>query len=251
MRPPGTALLARHAPAVLVSLALMLAVLASGTVRAEGPTDGPAVDAATALQLLDRVTSDPWQVDRALILPDPTAASGHAGHAPPFRVTVEAAGSTHASVVFPASAPQSEAMPLGLAAGISGAGSICRIPAPKAAGAVDDMAAVLRSAGAPVLDAPKPHATLAERVVIRGRATGGWFAEAEFPVKLLAGDGHELAAATAIAEGSWMTEGYVPFHAELQLQGPIPARAMLVLARANPSGLARNAGFMLVRVGCG
>jgi hypothetical protein len=251
MRPSGSARLARHAPAVLASLALMLVVLASGTVRAEGPTDGPAVDATTALQLLDRVTSDPWQVDRALILPDTTAASDRAGHASPFRVTVEAAGSTHASVAFPTSAPQSEATPLGLTASISGAGSICRIPAPKAAGAVDDMAAALRSAGAPVLDAPKPHAALTERVVIRGRASGGWFAEAEFPVKLLAGDGHELAAATATAEGSWMTEGYVPFRAELQLQGPIPARAMLVLARANPSGLERNAGFLLVRVGCG
>ncbi len=252
MRRPGAASLARHAPALLASLALLLAGLASGTVRAEGPASGPTVGAATALQLLDRVTPDPWQVDRALILPDAAAGAGRANPASPFRVTVEAAGSTHASVVIPSSAPRSEAVPLGgLAAGISGAGSICRIAGPKAAGAVDDMAAVLRSTGAPVLDAPKPHAALTERVVIRGRATGSWYAEAAFPVKLLAGDGRELAATTAVAEGSWMTEGYVPFRAELRLQGPIPARAMLVLARANPSGLARNAGFLLVRVGCG
>ncbi len=237
---------------------LLLGALASGTVGAKGGSsaaagaDAGVIDAATALQLLGRVAADPWQVDRALVLPQAGATSDVATRAPPFRVTVEGSGATHASVVFPTQAKQSETTSLGsLGGALSAGGTICRIHSATADGSTADMAVALKAAGAPLLDAPKPHAALAERLEIRGRAAGPWFAEAEFPVKLLAGDGHELGATSAVATGDWMTEDYVPFRAELQLQGALPDRAMLVLERANPSGLARNAGFLLVRVGCG
>ena len=241
-----------------LSAGLLLGALASGTVRAQGAapraagTDARLIDATAALQLLGRVAADPWQVDRALVLPQAGATSDVATRAPLFRVTAEGSGATHASVVFPTQATQSEATSLGSLGGtLSAGGTICRIHSATADGSKADMAAALKAAGAPLLDAPKPHAALAERLEIRGRAAGTWFAEAEFPVKLLAGDGHELAATSAVAAGDWMTEAYVPFRAELRLRGALPDRAMLVLERANPSGLARNAGFLLVRVGCG
>lgn len=237
---------------------LLAGALVSGAVRAEGAsspaagTDAVVIDAAAALKLLDRVTADPWQADRALVLPQADAPSGTSTQAPLFRVTVEGSGATHTAVVFPSQAPQGEATALGSSASaLSAGGTICRIHRATTDGSADAMAVALKAGGAPLLDRPKPHAAVTERLEIRGRAAGTWFAEAEFPVKLLANDGHELAATSAVAEGNWMTEDYVPFRAELRLQGPPPDRAMLVLERANPSGLARNAGFLLVRVGCG
>jgi len=208
--------------------------------------------ATDALGLLDRAVVDPWDIDRALLLPLEGATSTTSGRMPPFRAYVETAGATHDAVVFPAADTPGAVSKLG---GddelIAGPGVLCRIPRRTAGGAAGDLSADLKRAGAPLLDEPQPHAALAERLVLRGRAAGTWFAEATFPVRLLAGDGSELATTHAMADGAWMTTSYVPFHAELHLDGALPERAMLVLERANPSGLARHAGFVLIRLGCG
>jgi hypothetical protein len=238
----------------------LVAVLMGSAGHAEGAgtsappkTPGPPVTlgAKDALGLLDRAVSDPWDIDRALLLPLENATSTTAHRMPPFHAFVEAAGSTHDAVVFPVSRPGGAPKLGGSDDLVARPGVLCRIPRRDAGGAAGDLSADLESAGAPVLEQPQPHAALEERVVLRGRAAGTWFAEAAFPVRLLADDGRELAAANAVADGTWMTTSYVPFHAELRLEGALPDRAMLVLERANPSGLARNAGFVLVRLGCG
>lgn len=244
----------------LVAGALIAVLLGSaghaegaGTAAPSQTPDPPAVlGAAEALGLLDRAVSDPWDIDRALLLPLENATSTPAGRAPPFHAFVETAGTTHDAVVFPATAPDGGVSKLGGSDElVARPGVLCRIPRRGAGGATGDLSTDLERAGAPLLEEPQPHAALAERMVLRGRAAGTWFAEATFPVRLLAGDGHELATANAVADESWMTTSYVPFHAELRLEGTLPDRAMLVLERANPSGLARNAGFVLVRLGCG
>ena len=242
-------------------LAAFVAALAGDVGHAEGtamappspvPDPPPVVRATDALDLLARAVTDPWDLDRALLQPVESTTSTSTEGTPPFHAFVEAGGTTHDAVVLPASAPSRDAVKLGGTDDLlSRGGVLCRIPQHKANGAPGDLSTALERAGAPLLDEPQPHAALGERLVVRGRAAGTWYAEAAFPVRLLAADGSELAAAPAVAEGSWMTASYVPFRAELHLAGTLPDRAMLVLERANPSGLARNAAFLLVRLGCG
>lgn len=260
-------------------LAAVLCVSLTGSwarAQAEAPT------ATDALELLAAAVHDPWSIERALVLPQAQAAEP--GSAPAdgpadepvdgpiaepshtYRVVVEAGGTTHTYVVgggeATAAGQGTDAVTsaaggspaIGRAgvggAGIVRAGAMCRIPS-RDAGVTDDMASALVTSGAPVLDAPRPHAPVAGTLVVRGAVSGSWLFEGDLPVRLIAADGRELASAPAVAQGSWMTEAYVPFRAELQLEGAPPDGAMLVLERANPSGLARNAGFLLVPLGCG
>ncbi len=75
---------------------------------------------------------------------------------------------------------------------------------------------------------------------LRGEARGTWFFEGSFPVWLLAEDGTELASGFVTAQGEWMTEGFVAFEGELEFAVDVPTRAVLVLARDNPSDLPEN-----------
>jgi hypothetical protein len=72
---------------------------------------------------------------------------------------------------------------------------------------------------------------------IAGEARGPWFFEASFPVTLLDASGGVLAQSPAQASGDWMTEGFVPFAAQLTFAPPTTPTGTLVLTRNNPSGL--------------
>lgn len=210
---------------------------------------GPVAAGPALLDLVGRVEAEPWELDRALILP--LQAGGDAGRRA-FRLVVEARGSTRVAVIAPrAGGPGAAGRLSSQREALSQGVEVCQIPAPSTSAAAGRWSAEVARAGAPELDTPQPHAALGPSLVVRGRARGTWFAEAVFPVHLLGPEGSALASGVARAQGSWMTEGYVPFRAELRIDGPVPGRAMLVLERANPSGLARNAGFLVLRLGCG
>lgn len=83
---------------------------------------------------------------------------------------------------------------------------------------------------------PKPGQIITSPLTVEGEARGTWFFEASFPVKLYDGEGRELIAVPAQAEGDWMTEDFVPFKVTFAFaatSGP----GVLVLEKDNPSGL--------------
>jgi hypothetical protein len=74
-------------------------------------------------------------------------------------------------------------------------------------------------------------------LLVEGEARGYWYFEASFPVRLLDGNGREIAIQPAQAQEEWMTENYVPFKVVLTFQKPVTPTGTLVLQKDNPSGL--------------
>ncbi len=92
-------------------------------------------------------------------------------------------------------------------------------------------------AGDIVLSSPLPNETVISPLIVSGTARGTWYFEASFPVRLLDGNGNEIAVEPAQAQGDWMTEDYVPFSVVLEFDQPSTPNGTLVLQKDNPSGL--------------
>jgi hypothetical protein len=99
-----------------------------------------------------------------------------------------------------------------------------------------------------VLEAPQPKALIESPLVCRGRARGSWFFEATFPISLLDGRGTVVARHYAQANGEWMTESFVPFEAKLSFEPPATDTGVLVLHKANASGLPEHDAELRVPV---
>ena len=85
---------------------------------------------------------------------------------------------------------------------------------------------------------PAPGETVAPPLVVAGEAPGGWYFEADFPLRLEAADGRVLADSFATARGEWMVDGPVPFAGALRFDpASEPAEGRLAVRRANASGL--------------
>ncbi|OGZ27417.1 MAG: hypothetical protein A2365_03000 [Candidatus Nealsonbacteria bacterium RIFOXYB1_FULL_40_15] len=84
-------------------------------------------------------------------------------------------------------------------------------------------------------------------VDIKGEARGGWFFEADFPVKIVNEDGEVLDQKPASAQGDWMTEDFVPFSATPEFS-PNSETGKIIFEKANPSGLEENARTVEVPV---
>lgn len=82
---------------------------------------------------------------------------------------------------------------------------------------------------------PQPNSTVTSPLTITGEARL-WYFEASFPVRLLDGNGNEIAVAPAQAQGDWMTENFVPFVATLTFNTPTTSTGKLILEKDNPSG---------------
>jgi hypothetical protein len=95
---------------------------------------------------------------------------------------------------------------------------------------------------------PQSGAVVTSPLVVRGEARGTWYFEANFPVRLLDTDGNTLAQGYAQAAGEWMTESFVPFSAELKFEPAASTEGVLVLDKANASGLPEHADSLRVPV---
>jgi len=95
---------------------------------------------------------------------------------------------------------------------------------------------------------PLPKAVIKSPLLIRGAARGSWFFEAVFPIRLLDGRGREVARTAAHAQGTWMTNAFVPFTARLQFKRPATRFGTLVFEKDNPSGLSENAAAVTMPV---
>ena len=113
---------------------------------------------------------------------------------------------------------------------------------------VEDLGNLLEKQTIIQLFEPTPNQIVNSPLIIKGQARGTWFFEASFPVKLLDGNGKELAIKPAHAKGEWMTENFVPFEVSLEFQKPETRRGVLILEKDNPSGLAEHADELRIPV---
>jgi len=93
-----------------------------------------------------------------------------------------------------------------------------------------------------IVDYPEKNQVISSPLLIEGRARGTWFFEASFPIRLLDENGNQIAVAIAQAQSDWMTEGFVPFKAELEWTSSAAMYGTLIFEKDNPSGLPENAG---------
>lgn len=96
--------------------------------------------------------------------------------------------------------------------------------------------------------APLPGSLVRSPLTVRGEARGNWYFEASFPMKLLDGNGKELAVSHAQAQGEWMTTEFVPFVGTISFSVPTTPTGTLVLEKDNPSGLPGNAAEVRIPV---
>lgn len=89
--------------------------------------------------------------------------------------------------------------------------------------------------------APLVNATISSPLTVTGRARGGWYFEASFPLELKNTAGTVIATGIAQAQGDWMTDAFVPFTATLNYPAQTAgSTGTLVLKKDNPSGEPAN-----------
>jgi hypothetical protein len=99
------------------------------------------------------------------------------------------------------------------------------------------------------LSSPTRGATVSSPLKVEGNAPGNWSHEGQFTVRILDNQSKVLAGSEAKVDGDWMTENPVAFTSELTFEAPKDGtRGLLVLEKANPSGLQENADSLTVPV---
>lgn len=91
-----------------------------------------------------------------------------------------------------------------------------------------------------VIDAPKPGEAVGTTFTVVGKARGGWYFEASFPLRVLSSQGSLLKEMPVQADGEWMTSEFVPFSETVTLPPGTKGAATLILHNDNPSGLPEN-----------
>jgi hypothetical protein len=89
---------------------------------------------------------------------------------------------------------------------------------------------------------PFPNAVVGKDFSVIGKARGGWFFEASFPIEVLDKEGKTLAVGIANPqnEADWMTTNFVNFKADIKIPQSYIGPATLVLKKDNASGLVEN-----------
>ncbi|MEA2015887.1 MAG: Gmad2 immunoglobulin-like domain-containing protein [Actinomycetota bacterium] len=99
-----------------------------------------------------------------------------------------------------------------------------------------------------IVESPGPNEVISSPLIITGEARGTWFFEANFTVKLLDGNGEEVAVHYAQALDEWMTEDFVPFRAEIEFEMPETDTGFLILEKNNPSDIREYDDELIVPV---
>ncbi|MCX6785056.1 MAG: hypothetical protein NTV81_03970 [Candidatus Komeilibacteria bacterium] len=88
-----------------------------------------------------------------------------------------------------------------------------------------------------LVDLPTVGQVISSPLIIKGQASGSWFFEASFPVKLVDANNNVLGITQAQTQADWMTENLIPFEAKLIFNKPTTVTGRLILSKDNPSGL--------------
>ena len=70
-----------------------------------------------------------------------------------------------------------------------------------------------------------------------GSASGLWYFEGDFPVRIVDGQGNVIAESYASSQSNWMTEEQVPFEGEITFDVTQPTEATLIFQEDDPSGM--------------
>jgi len=87
------------------------------------------------------------------------------------------------------------------------------------------------------IESPTANEVVSSPILIKGKARGFWFFEAEFPAELYDENNNLIARTSVFTKNDWMTEDFVSFEANLSFKTPATERGVLVLKKDNPSGL--------------
>ena len=90
------------------------------------------------------------------------------------------------------------------------------------------------------VETPLENEVISSPLVIKGKAKGYWFFEASFPILLTDISGNRIAEGYATAEEDWMTEDFIPFSAQIEFEAIEQEKGILILKKANASGLSEN-----------
>ena len=88
-----------------------------------------------------------------------------------------------------------------------------------------------------IVETPKNGALVQSPLLVKGKARGNWFFEANLPVTLKDQNGKALAQKGFQAKGEWMTTDYVEFEDTLVFANPETEYGLLVIQNDNASGL--------------
>lgn len=107
---------------------------------------------------------------------------------------------------------------------------------------------VTHASGLIYASVPQAGTEVNKEVTVLGMAKGPWFFEGSFPVSVVDAEGKVVGEGVAEAQGEWMTEGYVPYKATIQIKGvPQTKDGAIVLVREDPSG-EKNESFLTIPV---
>lgn len=91
-----------------------------------------------------------------------------------------------------------------------------------------------------VVDTPLPGGTVGNTFTVSGKARGGWYFEASFPLSVVSSANAQLVEMPVQATGDWMTSEFVPFTASVSVPASYKGPATLILHNDNASGLPEN-----------
>ena len=91
-----------------------------------------------------------------------------------------------------------------------------------------------------VVTAPLGHQKVGSSFMVVGKAPGGWFNEAVFPIQVRDATGTDVTVGQGRALGDWMTQNLVGFMATITIPKAFHGNADLILLKDNESGLPEN-----------
>lgn len=87
------------------------------------------------------------------------------------------------------------------------------------------------------LDTPASGADVTSPLEFSGSASGLWYFEGDFPVRLVDGEGAVIAESYASSQSNWMTEEQVAFKGTITFDVSEATEATLILQEDDPSGM--------------
>ncbi|MFZ2975804.1 MAG: Gmad2 immunoglobulin-like domain-containing protein [Candidatus Moraniibacteriota bacterium] len=88
----------------------------------------------------------------------------------------------------------------------------------------------------------KPNDVISSQLSILGKAVGGWFFEADFPIEIYDGNDKKIGSkycsfSPKTENETWMTEEFVDFKCELQFEKPKTDSGYIIFKKDNPSDM--------------
>jgi len=92
-----------------------------------------------------------------------------------------------------------------------------------------------------IITSPQPNQIVTSPLTVEGKARGGqWFFESNAILRLLDGQGQEIAVSNVMATTDWMTANDVEFKGQIRFISPASGTGTLIFKNDNPSGLPQN-----------